>query len=192
MSRLPPWANRAAALAVLVLVLAGVIVGIVMPAVESYRGTRAELAETRELLARYRAVAEQGEPMRTAAEQLAAAQRDSDLFVPGESDSLAAANLQQHLKGMVESAGGTTQSIQSLSPQPRDGMTRIGMRVKLNVTVRGLADILERAETGRPLLFVRKLRVSGSLRQDDAGNPRIRPELLVALTVSGFRLEAAS
>lgn len=192
MNRLPAWANRAAALAVLVLAVMAVVLGVVVPAVESYRGTRAELAQAREMLARYRAVAERGEPVRAAVEDLEAAQRDSDLFVQGDSDSLAAANLQQHLKQMVERAGGSTQSVQSLSPETRDGMTRIGMQLKLNATVRGLADILARVESERPLLFVRKLRVSGSLRRDDDGEPRMQPQLLVALTVTGFRLEAAS
>ncbi|SDG51000.1 general secretion pathway protein M [Limimonas halophila] len=192
MNRLPAWANRAAAVAVLVLLVAGLALGAVLPAVNSYQQARAELADAREMLARYRAVAEHGEAMRAAVDRLQKAQADSDLFVRGESDSLAAANLQQHLKSMVNEAGGNTQSVQSLSPQARDGLTRIGMRLKISATVRGLAEILERVETQRPLLFVRNLRVSGSLRQTDEGRPKMQPKLLVALTVAGFRLGGTS
>lgn len=192
MPALPPWAGRVAALTLLIAVLAAVYALTVMPLRSAYSETRAQLAEQHELLARYRAIAERRPEMRDRVRTLRRRQADSGLFLSGETDALAAAALQDRISATAQGAGGDVRSMQGQEPKQEDGLTRVGMNVQVVADIRSLRDLLYQLETGRPLLFVEDLEVRGRLRRTDDDGTEIAPDLLIKLSVIGYRLGEAT
>lgn len=92
----------------------------------------------------------------------------SSFYLPGQTANLAAAELQNLLKQMVEGAGGTLVSAQLLPAQNQEGSQVVSVSLRLNSTTEALFDILYKIENARPLLFVDTL----SVREQKRRNPR--------------------
>lgn len=193
MRALPAWASRLAAVTLLLAVAALAYAGVVMPLRAAYQDTRSELAQARELLGRYRAVAEQREALRTSLAELQRTQAESGLFVPGETGALAAAALQDRISVIARRTGGRVRSLQSLpAERSDDGLARVGMEAQIVADIRSLRHLLYELETGRPLLFVNRLETRGRMRQTSEGTTEIDRDLLIRVTVEGYRLGDAS
>jgi len=189
---LPRWMKRVAALALLSILVGLAYAGAVLPLKAAYDETHARLAEQRELLQRYRAVASQRQDLRRQLDRLKRRQADSGLFISGKTDALAAAALQDRISDIAEDSGGDVRSMQSLEPKTENGLTRVGMDVQIVADIRALKDLLYEIETGRPLLFVRQLEIRGRLQRTEDNDTVITPDLLIKLSVAGFRLGGTS
>ncbi len=86
--------------------------------------------------------------------------RSAAYFLPAAPPALAAAELQQRVKGLVEGSGGNLLSVQALPAVEEGGV----LRVAVNVTVQGDVGMLQKTlyglESQAPLLFVDNLEVS--------------------------------
>lgn len=189
---LPRWMRRVAALALLAILVELVYAGAVLPLKAAYDETHARLAEQHELLQRYRAVASQRQDLRRQLDRLKRRQADSGLFISGETDALAAATLQERISIIAEGSGGDVRSMQSLEPKTENGLTRVGMDVRVVADIRALKDLLYEIETGRPLLFVRELEIRGRMQRTEDNDTVVAPDLLIKLSVAGFRLGGTS
>lgn len=81
----------------------------------------------------------------------------SGAYVPGESESLASASLQQYLvKSIAEASGKLIETAVSESPDDPDQVVdnRIGIKASFNIDNPGLLKLLHRLESGLPLVFV--------------------------------------
>jgi len=192
MQTLPRWMKRVAALALLAILGELTYAGAVLPLKAAYDETHARLAEQRELLQRYRAVASQRQDLRRQLDRLKRRQADSGLFISGKTDALAAAALQDRISDIAEDSGGDVRSMQSLEPKTENGLTRVGMDVQIVADIRALKDLLYEIETGRPLLFVRELEIRGRMQRTEDNDTVITPDLLIKLSVAGFRLGGTS
>ena len=86
------------------------------------------------------------------------ANRTMDTYYLDASDaSLGGVTLQRHIEGVIADAGGTMTSIQILPPQQEGQLTRISVRLRLQVQSDSLRQILYGIESSEPLLFVEKL-----------------------------------
>jgi hypothetical protein len=105
---------------------------------------------------------------------------DSSKFIEGQTLSLAAATLQDTVKGIISSRGGSISSERVGKPEDFGKFRTITVIIDAVVPdARTLSDILYSIETRTPLLVVKEL----DLRLRDFRNPR---EIMVKLDVSAM------
>ena len=101
-------------------------------------------------------------------------------LIEGQTPSLAAATLQETVKGIVASSGGTISSERVGKPEDLDGFRVISVSIDATLPdVRVLADILYSIESRMPYLVVREL----DLRARSVRDPK---ELVLKLTVAAL------
>jgi general secretion pathway protein M len=169
---------------------------IVAPLLGAYQQGERDIEDARTLLQRYRALAEQrprlAERLAEQEERAAAAAG----YLEGPSDALAAAQLQDRVKSVVEAAGGELRSTQILPAEALEGdlgFRRTTIRVQIAVTIEGLASILYELETGQPYLLIDDVTVRQErVRRRRRSEPESEPILDVNLELFGYlRVEPA-
>jgi len=186
--RVPAWMHKVAALALLLALPALGYLAVAAPLQSGYAEARADVAAKRERLARLYRVADRRAGLKAQLATLREAQADSGVFLDGATPALAAAGLQDRVSQLAGQAEGEVRSVQSLKPEPGDGVTRIAVKAQVTGDVRALHALLYALETGRPLVFVEGLEVRARLRRGESGLSLDR-ELTLNLTLAGFRLE---
>jgi general secretion pathway protein M len=182
--------SRVLALALLAALPVALYAIVVAPVVAAYRESADAIAQAQTLIHSYRERAEQ----RSQLAQLLADEEARASSVTGYlravDDALAAAELQDRVKGVVEDAGAELRSAQSLNVTAVDtvpGVRRAGLKVRFTATIDSLAAILYEIETGEPYLFVDSLSIREPRRQRRRGNePEQAPELDVVLDLYGY------
>jgi general secretion pathway protein M len=169
---------------------------VVEPVIAAYRDADQAIARTQSLLNDYRQRAAQRPQLAelvTAEEARAAAVQG---YLVAVDDALAAAELQDRVKSVIEAAGGTLRSAQSLEVAPVEGIAgvrRAGLQVRFSADSESLATILYGLETGKPYLFVDGLSVREPRRQrrrgDESEGP---PELDVVVDLYGYMRAATA
>lgn len=157
MTRLRTIARRTLALAILLALLALPWFGLVEPLRARLEQQDARIAQTVEIITRYRQIAAAGVP---ATAQDAAAE-EAGLLLRGASPELAAADLQMRVGEMIAESGGKLRSVQVLPAQSESGLGKVTLRVDLQTDMAGLLGLLHTLETARPLLFVDMLGITG-------------------------------
>lgn len=188
-------ASRALALALLaVLLLAGYAL-VVAPVLAAYRDTGQAIQEAQDLLQRYRALADERTQL---TEELAALEEraaQAGGYLEGSTDALAAVELQDRVRRIIEGAGGQLQSTQILPASAIDAtapVRRAALRIQLEIAVKGLQSVLYELETGQPYLFVTELTVRQRRTRRRANTPEEEPVLDVSFEVFGYVRAAAS
>ena len=112
-------------------------------------------------------------------------------YVRGSSDALAAAELLNRTKSVIEDAGGEVSSGEVLAAEAvttAPWCRRVAVSVRARVSPRNLAEGLYTLETGRPYVIVREINLSNELT-GEAGLPVGDIVLEMMLEVFGYRLE---
>jgi general secretion pathway protein M len=182
--------HRLAALALLLLV-GGVLVLVVDQAlIGRYRYYQNSLEQYQGQLAQLERIATTEEPVR---QLIAKAQQDRNVtaqYLPQSVPALAAAELQQRLKTLIEAAGGTLQSIQSLPPVEEAGAVKVTISAVMSGDIGGLQRVLYDLESQTPLLFVDNLEVTARVNRPRLANGRYatytRIQLNAQFEVSGY------
>ena len=183
---LSPPVSRALALALLSGLLAVAYLGVVEPIVERRIDQREEIVRLENVLARYRAVADQ----RTAREgELAELKRRAageDGLLRGANETLMAASVQNRIKALIDAAHGELKSTQILPPQPDGHLRRITVRGQIAMSMDGALRVFHDLEGGEPLLFLGNVDIRS---RDETRRRRERVEdgmLDIHLDVYGF------
>lgn len=186
MRTLSPLLGRLLALALLLgLLLAGHGL-LVRPLLAEWQANEALIAQSRELLARYRQIAAARPLLERQLDQLEATDV-AWVYLEGASDALAAAALQERVRALAAEAGGELRSTQILPASDDAGLRRIGLRIQLGLDAEALQSVLHELETGTPLVFVDNLVVRA--RQQARRRAMISeddPTLEVALDLYGY------
>jgi general secretion pathway protein M len=169
---------------------------VVGPIITAYRDAGEAIAQAQKLLQNYRERAEQ----RPQFARLLAAEEERAGSITGYLEAvdaaLAAAELQDRVKGVVEQAGGTLRSAQSLEVEAVEevaGVRRAGLKVRFAADIESLAAILYELETGEPYLFVEGLSIREPRRQRRRRDePEQAPELDVVLDLYGYMRDATA
>lgn len=171
---------------------------VVAPVMDAYAEADQTIERNRELLQRYRRLAAERPALGQLVGEQEALLADAAGYLVGPSDALAAAELQNRVKELVEAADGTLRSTQSLRRNDKDDPAapahRAAVRVSFTVDIEALAEVLYQLETGEPYLFVeevtiRELRERRRRRRDD---PEPKPMLDVSLDVYGYLRDGAA
>ena len=187
----PGWGQRLGALALLLLVVIGTLYLVVDHVlVARYRFYLERLEQQQGRLEQLERMAASREPIQ---QLIAKIQQDRNItaqYLPQSAPPLAAADLQQRVKAVVEAAGGTLRSTQALPPVEEGN----AVKVAVNATVSGDTEILQKVlydlESQTPLLFVDNLEVSARAVRQRLPNGRLagysRVQLNIQFEISGY------
>lgn len=187
----PGWGQRLGALVLLLLVVVGTLYLVVDHVlVARYRFYRERLEQQQGRLEQLERMAASREPIQ---QLIAKIQQDRNItaqYLPQSAPPLAAADLQQRVKAVVEAAGGTLRSTQALPPVEEGN----AVKVAVNATVSGDTEILQKIlydlESQTPLLFVDNLDVSARAVRQRLPNGRLagytRVQLNIQFEISGY------
>ena len=169
---------------------------VIEPVVAAYRDADAALAQTQRLLRGYRERAEQRPQLAELVAEEEARAADATGYLEAVADALAAAELQDRVKVVIEGAGGALRSAQSLRVETVDGIPgvrRARLQVRFIADIESLVSILYELETGEPYLFVDALSLREPRRQRRrTDEPEGQPQLDVVLDVYGYTREVAT
>jgi general secretion pathway protein M len=184
---LSPAAGRIIALALLAAAIALPYRLIVAPLQEGYRELTEEAASRRDVLDRYRRLADSREELRQRLETLRDNPAAQTGFLTGESETLVAAELQNLVRSVVERTGGRLESTQVLPSVTEGPFRRVTLRVRMSATIDGLTRVLYDLESMLPYLFVDSLDVVSRERRGGRQTPQAGESTLsVSYDVFGY------
>lgn len=182
--------GRLLALGLTALVLLLVWLGVVRPLTELYSIQADELALQQAVALRMARVAATLPALREKAAATPTAATVGELL-EGKTDAIAAANLQERLQGLAETAGTSLASFEVLpvhrpgervSGEPVSTDSAVSLHLMLNAPWPKLIALLDLIKAGPPLMFIDDLRLESSRQLLGAGESPLQ----VSLTVTGF------
>ena len=186
----PGWGQRLAALALLLLVGGALYLAVDQWLIGRYRDYQDQLQQQQERLAQLERIAATREPVK---QRIAKIQQDRNItaqYLPQSAPALAAAELQQRIKAVVEAAGGTLQSTQALPPVEDGGAMKVTVSAIMNGDTGSVQKVLYDLEGQTPLLFVDNLELSARMMRPRLPNGRYanytRMQLNAQFEVSGY------
>jgi general secretion pathway protein M len=132
-------------------VLAAAWLGVGKPLLDWYQSGADTVAQRQMLLRHMQALAQTLEPLEHTP---AAARPETTPLLPGATDALAAAAMQNAVQAMAARAGVELASMETLPAEARGGYRRIGLRVSLTATWPVLVELLRTASQGEPRMLV--------------------------------------
>ncbi|MGB5062902.1 MAG: type II secretion system protein GspM [Candidatus Competibacter sp.] len=187
----PGWGQRLGALVLLLLVVAGTLYLVVERGlIVSYRFYKERLEQQQVRLEQLERMAASREPIQ---QLIASIQQDRNItaqYLPQFAPSLAAADLQQRVKAVVEAVGGTLRSTQALPPVEEGNAVKVAVNATVSGDTESLQKILYDLESQTPLLFIDNLDVSAREIRQRLPNGRLadytRVQLNIQFEVSGY------
>ncbi|MDH3473802.1 MAG: type II secretion system protein GspM [Rhodospirillales bacterium] len=178
--------KRAAALALLFLVLWLAWIAVVSPVISAYRETNERIASTSERLNRFQGISNNYPALKQQIEDLVRQTAKSGIYLAGNTDSLAAANLQEGVSGTIERNGGTLRSVQILPVTDDGDFRKVTVRVQMTATLPAFTRILYSLEADKPFVFIDNLDIKNrrarARNQDEDQNP----ELVIRFDLYGY------
>jgi hypothetical protein len=184
--KLTPSQSRALAIVLLALAIALGLAVLLAPVVLLHKHYSDAIASLTDRLERYRRVAAQAPEIRSALDAMS--QKNSrTFFLKNKAANLAAAELQEIVRGAIEGNGGRISTSQNQPPRDDGRFRQIVVNVQFFATTPNLQRILNSLETQQPYLAVENITVRpvNAFRgfKPAAGQ---EPELNVNLDVAGF------
>lgn len=190
MMQLTPVQSKAGALAILLLIFASVVSAIAFPLWLLNRRYDLAVEDAAVRLDRYSRIVGMREGLQTKAIEVKALEA-SHHFLKSGSPALAAAELQERAKAILDENGGKLDSIQIL-PHKDDGIYRqVSVSLRLSAPLSSVKAMLHAFESARPYLFVDNFSVRvtnfSTVRNDSAGES----DLSVQFELTGYALKGA-
>ncbi len=154
MSQLSPRLQRLVAILILLALVALIHSFVISPIVAAYARYDAEIATSRDLLERYRRISGFRDDLHAQADDLRSRSEVRDVYLPGGSESMAAADLQQRIQAIARRAGATVASVQSLGSIGPDNERRVALRISMTADTEALKDVFYGIEHSRPFLVI--------------------------------------
>jgi hypothetical protein len=186
-SKLSPGVRRIVALALLAVAIVLPWRLIVQPLQAEFAAYEDEAAAQRDMLARFRRLADSREELRGRLEKLQEEPASQEGYLSGESETLVAAELQNMVRNTVERHGGRIESTQILPPLMEGEFKRVTLRVRMTADTDALFRVFYDLESMLPYLFVDSLDIIARDRR--ARRAATEPEdgvLVVSYDVFGY------
>lgn len=174
--------GQAAAAALLLAVLALLWVGVAAPLLTLYDERASALAERRDLAAQMGVLAAALPGLRAAAVAEPERARPRASGLAGDTDALAAANLQTLVGQIAAGTGVTISSIDTTAPQNSLWGRRIGVALRLNGSYRAIVTFVSRVLLAQPKMVVDDLELHNTATGGGPDTP-----LDGSVSVFGFR-----
>lgn len=186
MSGLSPWLSRLLAVTLLLLVLAGLWTLVVQPLHARFAAYDATIEQSAALVARYERLALSHDAVVDEMTALQESLSEEARFLTGQTEELAAVQVQQMVKGLAGSSGATLQSVSIQEPEAIEGFQKVALQVKVTSDIEGLQGLLHGIESSEPYLFVEDLSVRGGRIRLSGGAVQGADQLQVNFDVFGF------
>ena len=186
MSGLSPWVSRLLAVTLLILVLAGLWSVVLEPVLARFANYDSQIEQSAALVARYERLARAHDSVVDELSALQDSLSEEDRFLTGQTEELAAVQVQQMVKGLSEESGATLQSVSIREPDTVEGFRKVALQVKVTSDIEGLQGLLHGIESSEPYLFVEDLSVRGGRIRLTAGQVQGADQLQVNFDVFGF------
>jgi hypothetical protein len=172
--------------------LAMIVYGaVIKPTLRNITANRQEAVHLTQILGHFRERASHLPELAAQAAQLHQADGQVQGYLPGDSEPLAAAALQERLKAIVAQARGQLTSIQVLPAQTSGEAMRVTARGEMTLDIRGLERALYTIESETPYLFVDTLDVH-ALSGAGGNDAKTRNALDIRFDISGYVRKPAS
>lgn len=184
--------SRIIAVVLLALFLLVAYQTMIEPIVDLYRDNATTLAQKEDSLRRYQRLADERGML---VDRLSSLQRDKRAiagYITEPSDALAATAIQDHASEVITAVGGDIKSVELLSAssdEQHPEVRRIGLRVRLAISMEGLARAMHALEDADPYLFIGSLQVSASRGSFNASKQKPDRQLDVSLNIFGYAQE---
>ena len=142
---------KSAALLLLVLALFLGDVVIVSPLIAAYKRQFDQVKNLKNTLDQHTGIANEAGTLRRELAKLQSDGRFKNLMLKPASEARAAADIQNTMEILIQSAGARLSSVQALPVQPSTGMKKIGLRLQFSAANQSLRKILHELEYGRPV-----------------------------------------
>ncbi|MDS4019177.1 MAG: type II secretion system protein GspM [Candidatus Competibacter sp.] len=190
-STAPGWSQRLAALLLLALVVGGAFHLLVdRGLLGSYRYYQTQVEQLQGRLEQLQRMAASREPIQQLIARIEQDHGVAARYLPQSVPALAAADLQQRVKAVVEAAGGTLRSTQALPPVEEGSAVKVTVSATLSGDTDSLRKILYDLESQTPLLFVDNLEVAARETRPRLSGGRLasytRVQLNAQFEVSGY------
>jgi general secretion pathway protein M len=182
--------SRVGALLVLGAAASLLILLIVYPLVGQYRAMGTAIDDKQIQIIRYQSLAANHEVLKTRLNQLKVQSRAAAHYVKGESAALASANMQQHLKRMLDRVGGELISTQRVGGRGNDNESATSLQVHMKADISTLLQVLYRLENTQPMFFVDDLSINGRPLRSTAQTKSAPVILDIRFNLTGYRQEA--
>jgi len=163
--------------------------------IAKYQYYRTTIAQNQDRLQRLTGILASEQTLETELQQVKKDKAMAAYYIDKPSPTLAATDLQQHIKTVVETNGGELQSTQILPTTQESGLTRVAIRVQMNGDAEVLQKVLHRLESSRPLLFVDNLVINArEIRRREPGSREIKTsvQMMTTFELAGYMLTAES
>lgn len=185
--RLTPGQRRLAALLLLAAALLAGGAGLIWPVWALNRHYQETIDDMQSRLERYRKAAAIRTRLQAQHEELTRGLAEDAHYLRSDSDSLAAAELQNIVKRGIEPGGGTVMSTQILPTSNEEGFSRVSIKVRMRGQLENIVSAFHAFETGSPYLFLDNVFIRGKpasrVRQRRAGQ---NSQLDVDFELSGY------
>ena len=187
MKPMTPNQSKLAAVALLLLAVVGLAATIAVPWWFLNKHYEEAIEESVTRLERYARVIGTRDSLQRKAQEVHVLEAQNH-YLKSASPALAASELQEQVKAVLEQYGGKLNSIQVLPHKDEGDLRQIAVSLQLNAPIGGVKAILYALESARPYLFVQNF----SVRVQNIGAPRSDgnsdPELFVQFDVIGYAL----
>ena len=186
-----PARGRQLALGLLALVVVIVATLVALPTWFLYQRYDRELADRRDKVERFSRIA--STRMEVAKQLEAMRGKDTrKFFLRSGAAALSAAEAQEIIRAMVESAGGRLITMQALPAKDEGRYRQVSAQVQLAANINALRKILHAVESNVPLLFIENLTVKTQVPGNFKPAPGAEPEMFVTFDIHGYSLTAAN
>ncbi|MFO1420116.1 MAG: type II secretion system protein GspM [Candidatus Competibacteraceae bacterium] len=190
-STAPGWSQRLAALLLLALVVGGAFFLLVdQGLLGSYRYYQTQVEQLQGRLEQLQRMAASREPIQQLIARIEQDRGVAAQYLPQSAPALAAADLQQRVKAVVEAAGGTLRSTQALPPVEEGSIVKVTVSATLTGDTDSLRKVLYDLESQTPLLFVDNLEVAARETRPRLSGGKLasytRVQLSAQFEVSGY------
>ncbi|MDH2352291.1 type II secretion system protein GspM [Bradyrhizobium sp. SSUT112] len=127
------------------------------PLLRQMAGDRETIASSNELLARYRRLEASLPAVQAQLDQLQGMSDTAKYFFASASPALAAAEMQNSLRGLVTGSGALLRNSKSLQAAVEKGFDRIGLDVDLTASAAELSKLLRALAGAEPIVVVERL-----------------------------------
>ena len=164
---------------------------VVEPIADAFAGQQEEIAQSHQLLSAYERRIALRPVVEARLAELKSHESSATGLIGGGSAELAAANIQNVVKALIESEAGQIRSAQNLAPVSADGFQRIEIQYDVSLPMTRLKSIVYRIETGTPFLFVDGIDMRAPENWQNSGYQMDPPNMDVRWTVRAYRWTGA-
>lgn len=187
MTPMPAWLSKVAAISLLVALLALVAFYGAYPLWRGHQSVDEEIAQSEQLIERFAKARDQKAAYEARIAELRDRQAQSGTFIAGETDAMAAADLQQRIKAAVDNSGGQLKSTQILALKDDEAFERVAVRIAMVGTIESFFQLLHDLEGGRPYTFIDNLDVKARrARRRKADQEDVATQLTIRFDLYGY------